>query len=307
MSKERLLSHQAEPKALDNATETAQNRILNDSSLNDEDRHEALLMLQQLGDFELGRFLLINKGLNGYWTDYILTYPKHRQSGTIQVDSPLESFLLEQAPTLLATQERYQIFLQENQQLVKDNATLASIPCGVMGELFPLNLDGRHNVTLVGIDYDSASLEIAKERAKAYDLKANTLFEKHDAWNLPMENTFDLISSNGLNIYEPDDEKVVALYKQFYKALKPGGTLVTSFLTPPPNSKNPGIWQLDTINPAHLHKQKLLFSTVLNTGWQCFRSCETTIEQLESAGFDDINLLFDQANLFPTVSAKKST
>jgi hypothetical protein len=29
---------------------------------------------------------------------------------------------------------------------------------------------------------------------------------------------FDLISSNGLNIYEPDDAKVTELYAQLYQA-----------------------------------------------------------------------------------------
>lgn len=33
---------------------------------------QALEMLEQLGQFELGRFLLSNKGLNGYWTSYII-------------------------------------------------------------------------------------------------------------------------------------------------------------------------------------------------------------------------------------------
>jgi chemotaxis methyl-accepting protein methylase len=37
---------------------------------------------------------------------------------------------------------------------------------------------------------------------------------------------FDLISSNGLNIYVKDKEQVIALYQKFFDALKPGGTLV---------------------------------------------------------------------------------
>ena len=31
-------------------------------------------LLAQLSDFELGKFIIQNRGLNGFWTHYILTY-----------------------------------------------------------------------------------------------------------------------------------------------------------------------------------------------------------------------------------------
>ena len=76
--------------------------------------------------------------------------------------SPLESFLLDKAPVALATQQRFKLFLQENQKSVQDNAKLACIPCGMMGEL--LYLDSRHknNVRFIGIDYDPKVLKEAQ-------------------------------------------------------------------------------------------------------------------------------------------------
>ena len=34
---------------------------------------------ERLNSFELGRFLLNNLGLNGYWTSYVLLHPDRRQ------------------------------------------------------------------------------------------------------------------------------------------------------------------------------------------------------------------------------------
>ena len=39
-----------------------------------------LELLHQLKDFELGRFLLHNRGLNGYWTCLLYTSPSPRDS-----------------------------------------------------------------------------------------------------------------------------------------------------------------------------------------------------------------------------------
>jgi len=41
---------------------------------------QQLEILKELTNFELGRFLIVNRGLNGHWTDYIL---KHLQKEKI--------------------------------------------------------------------------------------------------------------------------------------------------------------------------------------------------------------------------------
>ena len=115
----------------------------------------------------------------------------------------------------------------------------------------------------------------------------------------------NLISSNGLNVYEPDDEKVIELYRQFYKALKPGGKLVTSLLTYPPAVKNQCEWDMSKINQNDLLLQKIIFVDISEAKWQSYRSSEQTNAQLKSAGFENIQFIYDDAKMFPTVIAYK--
>jgi hypothetical protein len=75
---------------------------------------------------------------------------------------------------------------------------------------------------------------------------------------LPFEDEFTLLISNGLNVYEPDDEKVTELYQQFFKALMLGGILVTSFLTPSPNIDPNYEWDMSQINSEDLLLSKII-------------------------------------------------
>ena len=126
---------------------------------------------------------------------------------------------------------------------------------------------------------------------------------KKDAWDLGVDEQYDILTSNGLNIYEPDDKKVVALYKQFFKALKPNGTLITSFLTPPPVLSPNSSWK--DYDPAAALKQKAVFVDILQVAWQSFRTEAQTREQLLQAGFTDIAIVYDKQGMFPTVIARK--
>ena len=124
-----------------------------------------------------------------------------------------------------------------------------------------------------------------------------------NAWNLKkFYNGFDLITSNGLNIYEKDDEKVTSLYCEFFKALRSGGTLITSFLTPPP-SFGGTTWK--NCNEENLAKQRILFGIIIGVNWQNFRTEEITRRQLTDAGFINIKIIYDSQGMFPTIIAQK--
>ena len=114
---------------------------------------------------------------------------------------------------------------------------------------------------------------------------------------------FDIITSNGLNFYEPDEAKVVELYKSFYGALKKGGVLVTSFLTPPPQMDPNSTWK--NYNLADIQKQKAIFRDIMDARWSAMRSEELTRSQLEAAGFKVHEIIYDRQGLFPTVIAEK--
>ena len=200
-----------------------------------------LKLLGELTLFPFGRFLLENKGINGYWTHYMVMHPQRGRLTGLNSEgqsfTELETFLLDNAPTLLATQQRFVHFQTYLQHEVKNNRRLASIPCGSMGELLTLDFAQVDHVKLVGIDLDQTSLNSSEKLAKKLGLSDFVELFKEDAWQLSAAESFDVITSNGLNIYEPDDEKVTELYKQFYLALVPKGTLVTSFVTPPPDAE----------------------------------------------------------------------
>lgn len=302
IEKSRLISHETLPTEINQLIQVKTAQIIQEGDKAYVTVDRQIDILHQLTQFDFGRFLLQNQGINGYWTHVMLTYP---WSNDHSHQTDLEKFLLERAPTILATQERFRIFLNENQKSVANHKRLACIPCGMMGELLYLNFSDIENIQLIGIDYDDAALEDAKRLAKDKNLLTFTSFNQADAWTLNLINEFDLISSNGLNIYEPDDDKVIALYQQFYNALKPNGKLVTSFLTPPPGSSDFCEWHMEKINPQDLLLQKIIFADILNVKWQCFRSTEQTKQQLESVGFENICLFPDKASLFPTVTAIK--
>ncbi|PAU63573.1 MULTISPECIES: SAM-dependent methyltransferase [Pseudomonadaceae] len=257
-----------------------------------------LQLLDELAGIELGRFLLEHRGLDAYWTHRVVT---HLPGG--QTASPMERWLLEQAPSARATRERFGIFRSQLQALLRPGAVMASVPCGLMGEL--LLLEHGPDVRLIGIDLDQQALDGARKLAEEHGLTGSLTLRREDAWALTLKEEADVLASNGLNVYEPDDTRVVALYRTFFDALKPGGTLVTSFLTPPPVLSPESPWSMAEIDPEALAFQQLVFMRIIEAKWNAFRTHAQTRAQLEEAGFTDIRFIDDRARLFPTVVASK--
>lgn len=270
---------------------------------------EQLELVQQLSEFGLGKFLLQHGGLNGFWINYVVNHPtKGRLTGLNsenQPFSPLETFLLDQAPSALATQERFTIFKEQIQKRLHNGIRLAAIPCGLMTELLDLDYVNIDNFSLFGIDIDTDCLEQSRQIASTCNLSQHCEFIQKDAWNLGIHEQFDGISSNGLTIYEPDDQRVVELYRQFYLALKPNGFLITSFWTPPPIPGTKTEWNLEAVNSQHALLQKILISDIMESHWNIFRTEENVRSQLTEAGFSQIEVIYDRAHIFPTIIAKK--
>ena len=254
-----------------------------------------LELITQLSEFDLGRFLLERGGLNGYWTHYLVTYPENDRNLPSNV---LEAFMLKQAPTALATQQRFTIFKREIQARLHEGISLASIPCGLMSDLLDLDFSQASTFSLTGIDLDPESISLCKQMAEERGLAKHCEFYERNAWELNVHEEFDLITSNGLAMYEPDEERVIALYREFFKSLKPGGWLITSFLTPPP-------WKADAVNFQDALLQKILFADILDCKWQTFRSEVSVKSQLDRAGFVDIEIVYDAAHIFPTIIGQK--
>jgi len=260
-----------------------------------------LELLEGLSSFALGRFLIQTGGLNGYWTQYAFSYPDRPKESLPE----LETFFLESMPAALATQERFRLFKAETQKLIKEGCTLASIPCGLMGDLLELDFSAISDFTLLGFDLDKESLDQAEAYAKEKGVQDHAYFFQQNAWDLDQNETCDGILSNGLTIYEKDDQKVRDLFMAFYHALKKGGTLITSFLTPPPGQNLPSEWKMEAIDRAAALLQRILFVDVIEAKWQVFRQEKTIRQLLEEVGFKEINIAYDRAHVFPTVIAKK--
>ncbi|MFC3394659.1 class I SAM-dependent methyltransferase [Brenneria rubrifaciens] len=284
---------------IDNLLASERDRIRQSGPLPGATVEQQLAILEELTTFDLGRFLLKHRVLNAYWTHYLVTY----RSEDTQLSGQLETLLLEQLPSVLATRERFGIFQQQLQKLMSTGIVMASVPCGFMEDLLLLDYTHHQDVALIGVDRDPLALKGALQLAKYQGLEKRLSLHCHDAWLLDLGKRVDVITSNGLNIYEPDDDRVTALYRAFFNGLKPGGTLVSSFMTPPPQLTADSPWT--DAAPDMLALQHLLFTRILDAKWTAFRTYSQTQTQLEKVGFSDIQFINDRMRMFPTVVARK--
>ena len=313
---DRLISHRRRTTPLATVVEAVRQRIIGEGDKPHVSVNEQLALLEELTQLALGRFLLENQGIDGYWTHYVIyIHSEHgRKAGHGDVRQPrstLEHFLLDRAPTFLASRERLGHFQRVMQDALREKAkqgevVLASLPCGVMADVLTLNFAGVSQFRLVGIDLDADALRCAREFAEQLKLSAWAEFYQEDAWELTQSGAFDALCSNGLNIYEPDDEKVTQLYRNFFRALKPDGLLVTCSLTPPPGVNLRSEWDMTCIDESDLLRQRIVLSDIVGVKWECFRSSELSRRQLERAGFSDVRIIPDRAHMFPTITARKS-
>jgi SAM-dependent methyltransferase len=307
--KQRIISHCYESEAIEQTVERIKARIIKHGNKPHVTVERQLQIVEEMANCPYGQFLLKNRGLDGYWADYMMIHPK---TGRITGTDPqgrrftnVEKILFDKCPSFLATQQRAICFANIIQRYVKENAVFASLPCGFLRDLLWLDYKDIKNFRLVGIDIDEKMLVGAKQLAEEHGLSAHVELCQEDAWNLPFQECFTLLTSNGLNIYEPDDEKVTELYCQFFKALAPGGVLLTSFLTPPPDILANSERDTNNINQEDMLLETIIFADVLESKWRCFRSSSTTLSQLEAAGFKEIEFIYDKARIFPTVIAHK--
>src|SRR5690606_33975587 len=109
----------------------------------------------------------------------------------------------------------FQTLLLKN---IRANSVVCSIPCGMMADLLTLNLPGTvEELRFVGIDLDATVFQLAQDLAKKLGCRVPCSFFQKNAWELEFKNEFDLITTNGLNIYEEDDSRVVALYRGLHQ------------------------------------------------------------------------------------------
>lgn len=285
---------------LQNKITEIKNRLEHTNSISGYSFAELAKMVDELGLFDLGRFVLMNQGIDGYWTDYAINFPREK----ITTLPRLEQLILN-SRVFMATYQRQQIFKRENQEKIQNGNHLASIPSGLMSELLDLDYSGISEIELTAVDLDTNAFIYSEEKYPLLYKKFKINKKYQDALQLEVVNQFDLISSNGLTIYIPDDAIVAKLFNNFYMALKPGGKLVTSFLTYTTNFLEK-TEQLP-INDIVQHKCDLaIFVDILQAKWSCFRTTAQITNLLKSNGFTDIKVFADDNYVFPTVTAYKT-
>lgn len=255
---------------------------------------ETKCLLTELSEFELGRFLLKNQGLNGYWTAYIFRNEKQRNQL-----APLEDWLLNESLFVMA-RERFYVFKQLAQKALSSNMTLASIPCGLMDDLLDLDYSSVDGINLVGVDIDKESLELASQNALAKGFSSDQLFfAQRDAWSLGLHNELDLIVSNGLNMYESSEERLISLYQQMYQALTEGGRLIISFIPPLDDNVDIGMSHHDFLT------ERAIFDDIIQVNYLNFCTEEQMRKQLQDAGFEVECIIYNSKGMAPVVEARK--
>ena len=140
---------------------------------------EELEILELLQEFPLGQFLINNRGLNGYWTDYLISKGYEKS-----ITHNLEYFLLNLCPGILATRERFNVFQEEIKKHVKAENNVASIPSGLMSDFLTLEKNIKDTLNMYAVDLDENSLQAIKEQS----INTNVNLIHQDAWNLNFNN-----------------------------------------------------------------------------------------------------------------------
>lgn len=165
----RILSHGKRSETLEETIQRLKENVIKKGDLPYVTVATQRELIDEMSQFAFGRWLLMqNGGLNGYWNYYVVSHPfKGRLTGLDENGMPfhpLETFLLDRAPIILATQQRFAIFNKEVQKRLRPGVSLASIPCGIMRDLLDLDFSQISEYQLAGIDLDPESLEEAKKK-----------------------------------------------------------------------------------------------------------------------------------------------
>ncbi len=266
---------------------------------------EQIFLVEEMLRSELGTFILENKGANGFWTDILINSSEENYTKKEGRSNFFEKFLLFRSPVVLAHKERFKLFQTNIQAMLKPQLSLASLPCGLMRDLLTLNFTNAPKCKLTGIDIDAKSLKLAADLAKSMKCKNDIYFLQANVWNLEILEEFDILTSSGLNVYEPSRKRTIELYKLFLRTLKPEGVLITSVLTFPPFSETNTDWKISSIPPEDLRLERVIHHDILGVKWGNYRSINDLKTDFEIAGFSKVEVIIDSKRIFPTILAYK--
>lgn len=229
-NEENMQSHSSNTPEFSRRLEDIKARLTQDGDTESGTLAEKLEILQQLTEFEYGRFLIQHGGINGRWSHYLFyEFPLLEAAG--KKFHPLEYKMLTNKG-MQSNRERIPLLQSLLVPDLTDGISILSVPCGVMAEVLTMDMSLLKNFRLVGVDLDESSVELARNFARERRLDTQVEFYQRDAWNLNFDGEFDRIVSLGLNMYCQNLESALNLYRSFHRTLKANGKLMVSYLTP---------------------------------------------------------------------------
>jgi 2-polyprenyl-3-methyl-5-hydroxy-6-metoxy-1,4-benzoquinol methylase len=277
----------------------ARTRLVSDGHVSEFDLKEHLDLLDDLMAFSLGRFLLQNHRLNGYWYDYAM-----RTYTDSQLKSSLEQNILYALPIVLAKRHSFktiQTFLQQNLQ---NGMVIGSAPCGLMGDILSLDYSALKHLQIVGIDSDLQSIIHASEMAEDKGLSTVVSFVQGDLSTLAPQQAYHVLVHHMWHMNGFNKGTAQTFINKCFKALKPGGVFVTTFNTCSPDQSKDSPWNMEAISPDMLRLQTILFSEIIRNPEEPTETFDSMAALLKNAGFSDVEFIPDPSKMVATVLAK---
>jgi SAM-dependent methyltransferase len=289
-----IYSHAAADKIprLDEVVANIKQRIKNEGDTEFATAREKLEVLDGLLEFELGRYFVLNQGLDGNWSHFIAyEYPKLPEN--LKPKPSMERMLTEVLGDF-ELKVRLEMAKEILQRELKEGISILSVPCGIMAALSTLDFSKLSQFRLYGVDIDQEVIKRAKVFSEKNGVGKHTEFACKDAWNLNLENQFDLALTMGLNVFIEDSKKVIALYKSLHTTLKKGGKVLVSFMTPysfrDPNTER----DLSSLDPAAVRLQRMVVTEIVQSRVVNFCSSSQIRDQLHTAGFSKVEIHYSK-------------
>ena len=199
--------------------------------------------LNELATIPTGRYMLVNGGWNGYWTNHLACVGCDAILSTTRLykfSNETEEYLIK---WFAGKRGEHELLLRSIiGPLLKPGCVVASVPCGLMSEVL---LATHHfwGVKLYAIDIDKTNFDLIREKYgdRLFGNEFHPL--EMDALTLDFECAFDLITCLGFVMYLKE-ERFPYFLSRLYRALKPGGRVLLSFL--PDASEQPPHYPFDT-------------------------------------------------------------
>lgn len=174
-----------------------------------------------------------------------------------------------------------------------NGSKILSVPAGLLPEF------SQELILSKNFDIDAYDLDSNCEIQSGLSELENVNYIVKDVFKMGVENHYDAVISNGLNIYLKTNDEVQKFFQILSNSLKRKGILISSFIASLEGSN------IRSTEDAKFGKQ--IFADILNVTWTKTHMEVEFREILSSCGFDIKEIIYDSQKMFPTVVAIKNS